>query len=68
MLAEISIALAVYAVVSFLYFCTQIGEKYRPDRWYDIAILLPVLIIVTVLAPGFELARRSKTYISRFTK
>lgn len=42
------VGLVIWCVISFWFFLSIMGYKYRKDKWYDWPLLAPVLVIFTI--------------------
>ncbi len=42
--------LIVWTIISFWFFLSIMGYKFRKDKWYDWPLLLPVFVIAHIAA------------------
>ena len=42
------VGLVIWCVISFWFFLSIMGYKYRKDKWYDYPLLAPVFVIATI--------------------
>ena len=42
------VGLVIYTIISFWFFFSIMGYKYRKEKWYDYPLLVPVIVVGTV--------------------
>jgi hypothetical protein len=42
------VGLVIYTIISFWFFFSIMGYKFRKEKWYDYPLLAPVIVVVTV--------------------
>jgi hypothetical protein len=43
------LGIVIYTIISFWFFFSIMGYKFRKDKWYDYPLLAPVFVVATVV-------------------
>jgi hypothetical protein len=42
------IVLVAWTIISFWFFLSTMGYKYRKEKWYDYPLLIPVIVVAKI--------------------